>query len=119
MIHALFPRTPEAEVWQEFQDFDWTEQPEAVWQFSRQRYIWAKDQWPNVSGHVTTLWTLEDLGMLDKVNPELVQRMREARTLPSRLEQQQRLSEDIVADVDAGQAEPSSDNPGSTPKVSP
>ena len=116
MIRALFPRTPEAEVWQEFRDFDWAEQPEAVWQFSRQRYIWAKDQWPNVSGHVTTLWTLEDLGMLDKVNPELVQRMREARTLPSRLEQQQRLSEDIVADVDAGQAEPSSDDPGSTPK---
>ncbi len=115
MIRALFPRTPEEEIWQEFQQFGWGEQPEDVWQFARQRYIWAKDQWPNVSGHVTTLWTLEDLGMLDKVSPELVQRMREARSLPPRLERQQRPGEDLVADDAAGQSESSPDDPGATP----
>ena len=39
-------------------------QPEEIWQFSRMRYIWAKDQWPNLSGRVTTIWTLQDFGLL-------------------------------------------------------
>ncbi|MCY4024657.1 MAG: hypothetical protein OXF32_14560 [Anaerolineaceae bacterium] len=94
MVRALFPRTPEAEIWQEYQKFHWEEQPEAVWQFSRQRYIWAKDQWPNVSGPMTTMWTLEDLGLLDKVDPALVQKLHEARRLPSRLERMDPLDDD-------------------------
>ncbi len=100
MLRALFPRTAEEEIWQEFQEFHWEEQPEAVWQFSRQRYIWAKDQWPNVSGAVTTMWTLEDLGLLDQVDPELVQKVREARRLPPRLERTYPLDEDHLADDD-------------------
>lgn len=109
MIRALFPRTPEKQMWREFQDFRWDEQPEAVWQFSRQRYIWAKDQWPNVSGHVTTLWTLEDLGLLDKVPSELLQQLREARPLPPRLERQYHLSEERVADDHVGPPVPPRD----------
>jgi hypothetical protein len=38
--------------------------PEAIWQFSRQRYLWAKDQWPNLSGRITTIWTLQDFGLI-------------------------------------------------------
>ena len=86
MVRTLFPRTPEEEIWQEFQQFTWREQPEAVWQFCGQRYSWAKDQWPNISGPMTTMWTLEDLGLLDQVDPALVQRLNEARRLPPRLE---------------------------------
>ena len=63
MIRALFPRTPLDEVWDEFQSYIWQKQPEDIWQFARLRYIWAKEQWPNISGRITTLWTLEDLGL--------------------------------------------------------
>ncbi len=115
MVRALFPRTSEAEIWQEFQNFGWEAQPEAVWQFARQRYIWAKDQWPNISGHVTTLWTLEDLGLLDQISPELVQKARETRPLPPRLEQQQQLQEDLVAVEDDDQPAEPQDASGKAP----
>ena len=115
MIRALFPRTPEEQIWQEFRSFNWDKQPESVWQFSRQRYIWAKDQWPNVSGNVTTLWTLEDLGLLDKVNPELVQQLREARPLPARLERQFDLKEEEPGDDSPGQPAAPREDPGDAP----
>jgi hypothetical protein len=49
---------------EEYDDFHWREQPEEVWQFSRQRYVWAKNQWVNLSDRVTTIWTLQDVGLL-------------------------------------------------------
>lgn len=64
MIEHLFPMTPLERIWNEFQHYRWTRQPEAIWQFARERYRWAKDQWPNVSTRVTTIWTLQDLGLL-------------------------------------------------------
>jgi hypothetical protein len=30
------------------------------------RYLWAKDQWPNLSGRITTIWTLQDFGLISK-----------------------------------------------------
>ncbi|MCA9978422.1 MAG: hypothetical protein KC413_21830, partial [Anaerolineales bacterium] len=36
------------------------------WQFSRRRYLWAKDQWPNLSDRITTIWTLQDLGLVSR-----------------------------------------------------
>ena len=64
MLERLFPNTPLEEMWEEFSNYHWTQQPEEVWQFSRQRYQWAKDQWPNLSDRITTIWTLQDFGLL-------------------------------------------------------
>ena len=64
MVDILFPLTPHEEIWQEWCNFERKTQPEEIWQFSRMRYIWAKDQWPNLSGRVTTIWTLQDFGLL-------------------------------------------------------
>ncbi|MAS33174.1 MAG: hypothetical protein CL610_04150 [Anaerolineaceae bacterium] len=86
MIRALFPRTPLEEVWEEFQDYEWIKQPESVWQFCRQRYIWAKDQWPNISGRITTVWTLQDLGLVEHVDPEQLDAILKPNPLPERLE---------------------------------
>ena len=97
MIRALFPKTPVEEVWEEFRNFQWDKQPEAVWQFARQRYVWAKDQWPNISGRITTLWSLDDLGLLDSVDPERVNAMLAPRVMPERLEQQ--LNQAITSDL--------------------
>jgi hypothetical protein len=88
MIRALFPRTPLEEVWDEFINFDWKKQPEDVWQFARQRYIWANDQWPNISGRITTMWTLQDLGLLKDADPRLIDQVLTTRPLPERLERQ-------------------------------
>ncbi len=66
MIHILFPLTPPEEIWAEYQAFKPVRQPEEIWQFSRQRYLWAKDQWPNLSDRITTIWTLQDFGLLPK-----------------------------------------------------
>jgi hypothetical protein len=89
MMRALFPRTPLDDVWQEFQDsYNWDKQPEAIWQFSRQRYIWAKDQWPNISGRITTVWTLQDLGLVKDVDPELLEQILTVRPLPERVVRQ-------------------------------
>ncbi|MEZ4737712.1 MAG: hypothetical protein R3E79_62350, partial [Caldilineaceae bacterium] len=64
MLDILFPQTPHDEIWKEFQAFEPQHLPEPLWQFSRQRYLWAKDQWPNLSGRITTIWTLQDFGLI-------------------------------------------------------
>jgi len=64
MINLLFPLTDDAIIWAEYREFIPTRQPEAVWQFSRSRYRWAKNQWPNLSDRITTIWTLQDFGLL-------------------------------------------------------
>ena len=66
MVDILFPLTPHEEIWAEFCNFKPEHQPEPIWQFSRQRYLWAKDQWPNLSGRITTIWTLQDFGLIPK-----------------------------------------------------
>ena len=64
MIDILFPLTPHEEIWKEYQAFKPVRQPEETWQFSRQRYRWAKNQWPNLSDRITTIWTLQDFGLV-------------------------------------------------------
>ena len=64
MIDILFPLTPRDEIWAEYQAFKPVRQPEDTWQFSRQRYRWAKNQWPNLSDRITTIWTLQDFGLV-------------------------------------------------------
>jgi hypothetical protein len=64
MIDKLFPMTPSEAVFEEYQNYHWTRQPEPIWQFARKRYQWAKDQWPNLSDKITTIWTLQDLGLI-------------------------------------------------------
>ncbi len=64
MLDILFPLTPHEEIWAEFENFKPIRQPEPIWQFSRRRYLWAKDQWPNLSDRITTIWTLQDFGLL-------------------------------------------------------
>ncbi|MDX1413685.1 MAG: hypothetical protein R3293_05800 [Candidatus Promineifilaceae bacterium] len=64
MLDILFPLTPHAEIWAEFLEFEPRVQPEEIWQFSRRRYVWAKDQWPNLSDRITTIWTLQDFGLI-------------------------------------------------------
>jgi len=64
MLDILFPQTAHDEIWNEFQAFEPQHLPEPLWQFSRQRYLWAKDQWPNLSGRITTIWTLQDFGLI-------------------------------------------------------
>lgn len=70
MLKLLFPMTPFEQVWREYQQYEWVKIPEEVWQFCRKRYQWAKDQWPNLSDPITTIWTLQDLGMLENVPVE-------------------------------------------------
>ncbi|MDX1521561.1 MAG: hypothetical protein R3264_08030 [Anaerolineae bacterium] len=53
-------------IWAEYCAFQPQRQPEPIWQFSRQRYLWAKDQWPNLSGRITTIWTLQDFNLIPK-----------------------------------------------------
>lgn len=64
MLDILFPLTDHDEIWAEYQAFEPTFQPEPIWQFSRERYRWAKDQWPNLSDRITTIWTLQDFGLI-------------------------------------------------------
>ena len=64
MLDILFPLTPHEEIWAEFDEFKPINQPEPIWQFSRRRYLWAKDQWPNLSDRITTIWTLQDFGLI-------------------------------------------------------
>jgi len=66
MLDVLFPLTAHNIIWDEYCAFESQRQPEAIWQFSRQRYLWAKDQWPNLSGRITTIWTLQDFGLVPK-----------------------------------------------------
>ncbi len=75
-LDLLFPLTPHQEIWEEYQNFKPERQPEEIWQFCRERYLWAKDQWPNLSDRITTIWTLQDLGMLDKdINVKTIMRV--------------------------------------------
>ncbi len=75
-LDMLFPQTPHDEIWEEYQNFTPQHQPEEIWQFCRERYAWAKDQWPNLSDRITTIWTLQDLGLLSKdINVETVMRI--------------------------------------------
>ena len=66
MLDILFPQTSHEVIWKEYCAFEPRRLPEPVWQFSRQRYLWAKDQWPNLSSRVTTIWTLQDFGLIPK-----------------------------------------------------
>jgi hypothetical protein len=66
MLDILFPMTPHDVIWEEYCAFKPQRMPEPLWQFSRQRYLWAKDQWPNLSDRITTVWTLQDFGLLPK-----------------------------------------------------
>ncbi|MCL4868577.1 MAG: hypothetical protein KJ063_06405 [Anaerolineae bacterium] len=64
MLDILFPMTPHEIIWKEYRAFNPQHLPEPIWQFSRQRYLWAKDQWPNLSDRITTIWTLQDFGLI-------------------------------------------------------
>jgi len=64
MLDILFPLTDHDEIWEEYRRFEPKFQPEQIWQFSRRRYVWAKDQWPNLSDRITTIWTLQDFGLI-------------------------------------------------------
>ena len=64
MLDILFPLTDHDEIWEEYRHFEPQFQPEPIWQFSRRRYVWAKDQWPNLSDRITTIWTLQDFGLV-------------------------------------------------------
>ncbi|RMG88895.1 MAG: hypothetical protein D6712_02740 [Chloroflexi bacterium] len=66
MLGILFPLTDPEEIWRQYREYRWGKQPEPIWQFARERYRWAKDQWPNLSDRITTIWTLQDLGLVDK-----------------------------------------------------
>jgi hypothetical protein len=66
MLDILFPLTEHDVIWREYCAFEPQHQPEQIWQFSRMRYLWAKDQWPNLSGRITTIWTLQDFGLISK-----------------------------------------------------
>ena len=64
MISLLFPMTDDEVIFAQFQQYKWEKQPEEIWQFCRERYSWAKDQWPNLSGRLTTVWTLQEVGLI-------------------------------------------------------
>ncbi|VAW29903.1 hypothetical protein MNBD_CHLOROFLEXI01-3820, partial [hydrothermal vent metagenome] len=73
MLNILFPQTEHPVIWKEFSEFKARTYPEPIWQFSRRRYHWAKDQWPNLSDRITTIWTLQDFGLIDKnINVETI-----------------------------------------------
>ncbi len=73
MLSILFPLTESQEIWEEYSNYRPQVQPEPIWQFSRRRYLWAKDQWPNLSDRITTIWTLQDFGLISKdINVETV-----------------------------------------------
>lgn len=73
MLNILFPQTESDVIWKEYCAYEPKYQPEPIWQFSRRRYLWAKDQWPNLSDRITTIWTLQDFGLISKdINVETV-----------------------------------------------
>lgn len=73
MLDILFPLTGHDVIWKEYREFDWERLPESIWQFSRERYRWAKDQWPNLSDRITTIWTLQDFGLVpEEVHVEML-----------------------------------------------
>jgi hypothetical protein len=66
MLNLLFPLTDDDQMWAEYRAYEPRQVPEQVWQFSRARYRWAKNQWPNLSDRITTIWTLQDFGLLSR-----------------------------------------------------
>ncbi|MCA9897903.1 MAG: hypothetical protein H6654_12960 [Ardenticatenaceae bacterium] len=73
MLNILFPQTEADVIWKEFCAYMPKFQPEPIWQFSRRRYLWAKDQWPNLSDRITTIWTLQDFGLISRdINVETI-----------------------------------------------
>lgn len=73
MIGILFPMSDPKRIWEEYQQYEWLKQPEPIWQFCRERYQWAKDQWPNLSDRITTVWTLQELGLIpDEVDVDTI-----------------------------------------------
>lgn len=73
MLDILFPLTDNDEIWGEYCAFEPEHLPEPIWQFTRRRYLWAKDQWPNLSDRITTIWTLQDFGLISKdIDVEMV-----------------------------------------------
>jgi hypothetical protein len=66
MLDILFPMTDNDAIWGEYCAFEPEHLPEPIWQFSRRRYLWAKDQWPNLSDRITTIWTLQDFNLISK-----------------------------------------------------
>lgn len=72
MLKALFRLSDQDEIWDQFKGHTKKRQPEPIWQFSRERYLWAKDQWPNLSDRVTTIWTLQDLDLINEENTDIV-----------------------------------------------
>lgn len=80
MLTILFPLTEDKEIWGEYCAFKPQRQPEPIWQFSRRRYLWAKDQWPNLSDRITTIWTLQDFGLIpDDIDVQTVISVAEGR----------------------------------------
>jgi len=73
MLQILFPLTDPEEIWEQYHSFKWKQMPEPIWQFSRERYRWAKAQWPNLSDRITTIWTLQDFNLIpDEVDVETI-----------------------------------------------
>jgi len=108
MIDILFPLTPHEKIWSEYQAFKPVRQPEETWQFSRQRYRWAKNQWPNLSDRITTIWTLQDFGLAPKdvafdmvvtvANGKQFRRIRVHTTIPDEKEEEvAAVDEDIAS----------------------
>lgn len=64
MLGILFPLSEMEDMWGHWCKFEPQRLPEPIWQFSRDRYRWAKDQWPNLSDRITTIWTLQDFGLV-------------------------------------------------------
>ena len=76
MIQMLFRRSDFEQIWAEFSSYQIQRQPEEIWQFARQRYQWAKEQWPNIGSRLITIWALNDLGIVEK-DESLIQQVLE------------------------------------------
>lgn len=64
MLDLLYPYVDEDIMWAKYCQWEPKVLPEPTWQFARDRYMWAKDQWPNLSDRLTTIWTLQELGLI-------------------------------------------------------
>ena len=87
MIQILFTRSDFEQIWEEFSEYQIQRQPEDIWQFARQRYQWAKEQWPNIGSRLITIWTLTDLGIIEK-DEAMIQRLLTSGPLVERIDEQ-------------------------------
>ncbi len=87
MIKLLFHRSEFTEIWGDFANYQIIQQPEEIWQFARQRYQWAKEQWPNIGSRLITIWALQDLGIIQEAE-KLVQQALDTMPLVERIDQQ-------------------------------